>query len=50
MIFVMSLFASAAMADDGIALTIGTLAKDRASTRFDPIDFEVVLRGRKCDK
>lgn len=47
MIFVMGLFAPAAMADDRIAQTNGALAKDRASTRFDPIDLEVVLRGRK---
>ena len=50
MIFVMRLFAPAAMADDGIALTIRAVAKDRAPTSFDPIDLEVVLRGRKCDK
>ena len=48
--FVMSLFAPAAMADDGIAQTNRTLPKDRPSTSFDPIGFEVVLRRRKCDK
>jgi len=50
MIFVMRLIAPAAMADDGIALTIRALAENRSSARFDPIDLEVVLRGRKCDK
>ena len=47
MIFVMGLFAPAAMADDGIAQTNRTLTKDHSSTSFDPIAFEVVLRCRK---
>jgi hypothetical protein len=47
MIFVMRLFAPAAMTDDRIPQTNRAVAKDRAPTRFDPIDFEVVLCGRK---
>src|ERR1035441_3466752 len=43
MIFVMRLFAPAAMTDDRIPQTNRAVAKDRAPTRFDPIDFEVVL-------
>jgi len=47
MIFVMSLFAPSAMADNRIAQTKRAVAKDCPSTNFDPIGFEVVLRGRK---
>ena len=47
MLFVMRLFAPAAMPDDRIAQTNRAVAKDRTSTGFDPIDFEVVLCGRK---
>jgi hypothetical protein len=49
MVFVMSLFAAAAMTDDGVLQTQGTSAKEfRAG--LNPTDIEVVLRGRKCDK
>ena len=47
MIFVVSLFAPAAMTDDGIAYTNRALTKDRPTISIDPIGFEVVLRRRK---
>jgi len=47
MIFVMSLFAPSAMADNRIAQTKRAVAKDCPSTNFDPIGFEVVLSGRQ---
>lgn len=50
MVFVVSLFAPAAMADDGIAQTNRALTKNRPTTSIDPIGFEVVLRRRKWDK
>ena len=47
-IWVMSLLAAAAVANDGIAQTQGASARNLP--RFGPIHLEVVLRGRKCDK
>jgi len=47
MIFIVGLFAPAAMAHDGIAQTNRALTEDRPPISFDPIDFEVVLRRRK---
>ena len=47
MVFVVSLLTPAAMTDDGIARANRALTKDRPTTGFNPIDFEVVLRRRK---
>jgi len=49
MIFVVGLFAPAAMADDGIAQTDRAMTKDSSSTSLDPIGFEVVLRRREIN-
>jgi hypothetical protein len=46
MVFVVSLFAPAAVTDDGIAQTNRALTKDRPAS-FDPVGFEVVLGGGK---
>ncbi len=46
MVFVVSLFAPAAVTDDGIAQTNRALTKDRPAS-FDPVGFEVVLSRRK---
>jgi len=50
MIFVMRLFAPAAMADDGVLGTDRASAQDEVPASLGPIGFEVVLRGRKWDK
>ena len=50
MMFVMSLFAAAAMADDGVLRANRASAEDDFCAGFNPIGFEVVLRGRKWDK
>jgi hypothetical protein len=47
MIFVVGLFTATAMTDDRVAQANGTLAKDRPSTRVDPIDLQIALRRRK---
>ena len=47
MVFIMSLFAPAAMTDDGILQTNRAVAKDDFLCRLGPIGFEVVLRRRK---
>jgi len=47
MVFIMSLFASATVADDGILLTNRAPAQDDFRARFGPIDFEIALgRGK----
>ena len=50
MVFIMSLFAAAAMAEDGISQTNRASAQDEFRIHLGPIGFEVVLRGRKGDK
>ena len=50
MVFVMSLFAAAAMADDGVLETNRATAQYDFGARLGPIGFEVVLGGRKWDK
>jgi len=45
-VFVMSLLAAAAVADDRIALTKRASAKDRLCASLGPIGFEVALCGR----
>lgn len=50
MIFVMRLFAAAAMTDEGVLGTKRASAQDDSRTRQCPIGSEVVLRGRKWDK
>jgi hypothetical protein len=48
-VFVMSLFAPAAVSDNRIALTNGASADDRR-VGLGPVCVEVVLRSRKWDK
>jgi len=50
MVFIVSLSAAAAMADDGILQTNRASAQDEFRTNLGPIGFEVPLRGRKRDK
>ncbi len=50
MMLVMSLFAAAAMTDDGVLRANRASAQDNFRARLGPISFEVVLRGRKWDK
>jgi hypothetical protein len=47
MILIMGLFGAAALADDGIALTNRALTRDRFSTDFDPIGFELFCAAQK---
>jgi hypothetical protein len=46
MIFVMSLFAPSAMADNRIAQATRAVAKDCPSANFDPIGFELFCRPK----
>jgi len=48
--FIVRLFAAAAMADDGVLGTNRTAAQDDFRACLSPIGFEVVLRARKWDK
>ena len=50
MLLVMSLFAAAAVTDDGILGTNRASAQNAIGARLGPIGFEVVLRSRKWDK
>ena len=50
MLFIMRLFAAAAMTDDGVLGTNRAAAQDDFCAGLGPIDFEVVLRRRKWDK
>jgi hypothetical protein len=50
MLFIMRLFAAAAMTDDGVLGTNRAAAQDDFCAGIGPIDFEVVLRRRKWDK
>ena len=47
---VVRLLAAASMADDRIALTLGTSPQDDLVAGFGPIGFELVQRGRRWDK
>ncbi len=47
MVFIMSLFASATVTDDGILLTNRAPAQNDTRTRLGPIGFEVALGGGK---
>ena len=47
MVFIMSLFAAAAMTDDGVLHTNRASAQDDFRARLGPIGFEVVLGGGK---
>lgn len=49
-VFIVRLFAAAAMADDGIPGTDRAAAQDDFRARLSPIGFEVVLCRRKWDK
>jgi len=49
-VFIMRLFAAAAMADNGVLRTNRTTAQDDIRARLGPVSFEVVLRSRKWDK
>jgi hypothetical protein len=48
MVFVMSLFAT--MANDRVQQTNGASTSNLPSACLSPIDFQVALRCRKCDK
>jgi hypothetical protein len=48
-VFIMRLFAAAAMADDGVLGTNRASTQDDFGTRLGPIGFEVILLGRKWD-
>jgi len=50
MVFIMSLFAAAAMTNDGVLGTNRASPQDEFRARRSPIGFEVVLRRRKWDK
>ena len=50
MMFVMSLFAAAAMTDDGVLRANRAAAQDDFCAGLGPIGFEVVLGRRKWDK
>jgi hypothetical protein len=50
MMFVMRLFAAAAVTDDGVLQTDRASAQDDFRTRLSPIGFEVVMCSRKWDK
>ena len=49
-VFIMRLFAAAAMTDDGVLAANGAAAHDDLGAGLGPIGFEVVLCGRKWDK
>ena len=49
-LLIVRLLAAASMADDRIALTLGTSPQDDLVAGFGPIGFELVQRGREWDK
>ena len=49
-VFIMRLFAAAAMADDGVLGTNRAAAQDDSRAGLSPVGVKVVLGGRKWDK
>ena len=50
MVFIVRLFAAAAMTDDGILRANRAVAQDDLHAGLDPIGFEVEFRHREWDK